>query len=834
MSGSSAAVTIADGGWGERRYGHARVDAGARKLWVDDLEVSLGSRAFDVLLALIDAGGVATKEALLARAWPGRVVEEVNLPVQINTLRRALGNGAIVTVAGIGYKWALAPSIEAAAPEVPAHNLPAQLTSFVGRQAEQAGLLSLLEVERFVTLVGPGGSGKSRLAVQLGFAVAAEERFRDGVCFTELASLTDPGLVAEALATSLGVARTNNDVPADAALLAHLKTRRALLIVDNCEHVLSSVAVLAEQILRLSPAIRILATSREALRVPGEISYLVPPLDAPGADADLDIEALLRFDSVELFQERAAGASAFVLSAANAAAVAEICRRLDGIPLAIELAATRTRALSVDAIAARLDDRFRLLNSGARTHLPRQQTLHALIDWSYEPLDAAQRLLLQRLAVFPGSFTLEAIEAVGVAPVPNADGLDAATLIDVLSQLVEKSLVTVEASGERYRLLETIRVYALDRLREMGASEAIEARGRHLLYYLAFATKSMKNANGPAQSKLLSLLDAERENLLAAHAWAEHESISGPVSLALTQHTVAYLGRRDLIALSRRLSEEALARPKAMDRTPERAHVLFWLGWIHGISGNFADACTRLRECLSIAREIKDAHRLTAALQPLASALLGLRDYAAAREIAQEALDLARARTDRAHIRSSLIVMAQVARAQGEQEAAATCLSEALDLARESGNPDAMSVAMLNLAMMQIDAGDLAAAAVHITDTLDGTMLGAREHMVLNLFDVMTGFAAACGAWERAAFFFGAAQKLLAATGYVRDPADGAFVDRWIAHCRASAPPHVLAIEEERGAALSTPTMVHAVRAWLGSRAPLPHSAPLAPPVART
>ncbi|HEV3363912.1 MAG TPA: AAA family ATPase, partial [Acidimicrobiia bacterium] len=361
------------------------------------------------------------------------------------------------------------------------HNLPLALTSFVGREQELAEVVSLLENARLLTLAGTGGAGKTRLSLQA--AATALAQFPDGVWFVELASLRDPDLVTAEVVTALGflpggLAAAGQSL--EERLCDHLKTRRLLLVLDNCEHVVDAAARVAHTVLARCPHVTILATSREVLGLPGEVVWKVPPLSLPSADMS-DVESLVHCDAVALFCERArATHPGFGLSAANAEAVAAICRRLDGIPLGLELAAAKIRVLGAHQVAERLDDRFRLLGGGSRAGVPRHQTLRAAMDWSFELLPAPEQLVLRRLAVFPGSFTLDAVEAV----VGTFGGFD---VVDLLSRLVDKSMVTVcrDDPEVRYSLLETVREYAGQKLAEAG--EVAETRTRQRDFYLALA-----------------------------------------------------------------------------------------------------------------------------------------------------------------------------------------------------------------------------------------------------------------------------------------------------------------------------------------------------------
>ncbi len=409
-------------------------------------------------------------------------------------------------------------------------NLPEQATSFVGRERELEEVATLLESDRLVTLVGVGGTGKTRLALQA--AATRLGRHRDGAWLVELAPLTDPDLVVQAIARALRVQEQPGQPLVD-ALVDFLRAKDLLLLLDNCEHLIAAAAEVSEQLLSSCHRLRLLATSREPLGVPGEAVYAVPSLglpvasDRPEEHADAGEEmlaAIARAEAVRLFVERAAATlPSFELSMANAAAVVEICRRLDGIPLALELAAARINVLSAAEIAQGLGDRFRLLTGGRRTAVPRQRTLQALIDWSWDLLADEDRRLLRRLSVFAGGWTLEAAAAVtgegataGNTPVPAADRLDT---LDGLGRLVDRSLVVVEHElTTRYRMLETIRQYASDQLSASG--EAAGMRDRHLAYFHQLALDAGRALEGPEMVTWLARLDAEVDNVRAALDWA--------------------------------------------------------------------------------------------------------------------------------------------------------------------------------------------------------------------------------------------------------------------------------------------------------------------------
>jgi predicted ATPase/class 3 adenylate cyclase len=406
------------------------------------------------------------------------------------------------------------------------HNLPRQLTSFIGRDGEMAEIKQLLSKTALLTLTGAGGCGKTRLALQV--AADVLEEFEEGVWLVELAALADSTLVPQTVAAALGV-REEPGRPLTETLIDYLRPRQVLLLLDNCEHLLSASAQLADTSLRACPRLRVLVTSREGLGIAGETTYRVPSLSLPDLQHLPPVAALSQFEATRLFVDRAAAAvPSFTLNEQNAPSVAEVCYRLDGIPLAIELAAARVKALPVEQITRRLDDRFRLLTGGSRAALPRQQTLRATIDWSYDLLSEAERMLLRRLSVFAGGWTLEAAEAVGAGEGINDDEVQ-----ELLTTLVEKSLVLYEEQrGEaRYRLLETVRQYSRERLLESGEMQVVCSR--HASFYLNFAEQAEPELRRSDQVGWLNRLDVEHDNLRAALEWSLLGDNQGEVGLRL-------------------------------------------------------------------------------------------------------------------------------------------------------------------------------------------------------------------------------------------------------------------------------------------------------------
>ena len=462
-----------------------------------------------------------------------------------------------------------------------AAGLPETVTSFVGRRLELRAAKQRLEEARLVTLTGPGGVGKTRLAIEV--ARSARKAFPDGVWMVDLASLADASRVAQTVLSALGM-RDQSGRAADQQLVDRLRDRTALILLDNCEHLLDACAQLVDVLLRAAPGLRVLATSREPLAIAGEHVLSVPALATPDPDAVPPVEALNRYEAVALLVERARSvAPDFALTAANATDVARLCARLDGIPLAIELAATRLRSLSVAAVVARLDDRFALLTGGSRAALPRQQTLRALIDWSYDLCTGEEQRLWARLSVFAGTFDLAAAEAVC-----SDDELPAHDVVDLLDHLVAKSIVlTVRRPDDLgYRMLVTIREYGAQRLEESGATDAV--RRRHRDHYRARARQTVEGFCAPGQALAIARMRADHPNLCAALEWSIRtpgEVLAGAALAAdLRYHWVVGGSLNE----GRRWLDQILA--VAPPGTRERGQALWVAAWVASIAGEHAAA----------------------------------------------------------------------------------------------------------------------------------------------------------------------------------------------------------------------------------------------------
>jgi predicted ATPase/class 3 adenylate cyclase len=591
-------------------------------------------------------------------------------------------------------------------------NLPIHTSAFVGRERQLAEVAAALGESRIVTLTGVGGVGKTRLALQ----VAAEllPHYRDGAWLVELGPTVDPEAVPEVVTASLEVTQRQGRSIIN-TLLDFLAWKRALVVLDNCEHLLDAVAGLVEQITRACPQVAILATSREGLGVDGEHIMAVPSLDLPSEDGEL--EAVADAEAVRLFVQRARQAKAdFGLSADNAPTVAGLCRRLDGVALAIELAAARVRSLTPAELSARLDDRFRLLAGGRRTAVERHRTLRRAVDWSYDLLPEAEQLALRRLSVFAGSFSLEGAEAV-----VGGDGIQAAEVVDLLGHLVDKSLLVAEADGvtTRYRLLETIRQYAEDRLEVSGHAEAF--RRRHAERYAAFATEAKHGLRSPDAVAWTRQAEAELDNLRTALGWSV---ATGDVDLALRLVTpLASYGTRIGYATSS-WGDPVVAMVGASDH-PLYPEALAWVARAPALGYGLEHAAALAGEALALA-DARRASAPTICRVLNATAALALMRGAIEQAIAESerSVSLARSTGDDYELVLALAMSSSARRLDGEIPGAIEEAEEALTRARSLGNPHALSVAALVAGTAQ---------------------LGIDPHRALELLDLATESGASVG-----------------------------------------------------------------------------------------
>lgn len=606
------------------------------------------------------------------------------------------------------------------------NNLPAQLTSFIGREAELQALERLVTegTTRLVTLTGPGGTGKTRLALQAASRLLGS--FSDGIWLVELAPLSDPTLVPLTVASAMGLHETPGK-PILHTLIEHLGSKHLLLILDNCEHLIEEAAELAGHLLQTCPRLQIMATSREILGTMGEAPFRVPSLTLPGAQS-ASLEELAGFESVRLFVERArTGQPSFTLTETNAPVVARICQRLDGIPLAIELAAARVRVLTVEQIAARLDDAFRLLTGGSRTVLSRHQTLRALIDWSYNLLSPDERALFTSLSVFAGGFTLESAENVcadlgtglrvntGDAAPSATTGLDPDAVLDLLTQLVDKSLVIpIEGTAAapepgtgaetRYRMLETIRQYARDKLHDLGSGMVV--RDRHLAYFLLLAEEAEPYLRRGSQVAWLDRLDVELDNIRLALEWSlarrEDEGLRLAAALLWFWHIRGH-GREGIDWLKQLLSTGKIAA--GSDTPPShqliRARALIAAGFLSQFQLQTGQDVALLEEAVGLLRQVGPSGRrwLGVALLFLSKPL---RDHDQRIQLMQEALPLLREADDPLYLAEYWMDYGSLLTGENKIEQATAAFLDSLTLREESQDLDGLGTAALTLGDMAL------------------------------------------------------------------------------------------------------------------------------------
>ena len=815
-------------------FGRFRLLTRQRELRAGDASVALGSRAFDVLLILIEAGGeLVTKEELLARVWPGAVVEESNIQVQVSALRKALGEdrSLILTVPLRGYRftgevraldadgrvWAAA---DLARPGHAATNLPAVVSDFIGRESELKELEELLRHNRLVTVVGTGGIGKTRLGLEV--ARASLEAFVDGVWLAELAPLTDPDLVPSAINAALGLQSGAGRWTAE-RLAAALRGRRLLLVLDNCEHVIAAAAREAENLLRAVPGIRVLATSQEPLGLEGECSYRLSPLEFP-AEETAELAAALRHDAVRLFAARARAADPhFSLSERNAATVATICRRLDGIPLAIELAAARAAALGIEGLARRLDLRFHVLTGGRRTALPRHQTLRATLDWSHRLLAEPDRVVLRRLTVFAGTFSLDAAaRVVADASLPEWE------VIGRIAELVDKSLVVADAAGavRRYRLLETTHAYAMEKLADSGEFGSL---GRlHALYFRDHFRSALGLWEATPSVEWLETQAPEIDNIRVALDWAfgadgdptvgmELAAASYPLwnLLSLTHEGRARLERATAAlepATAQRLEAQlwyaygflstgeprgravpALRRAVSLYRESgeplDRGRALSFYGLNLARTGQVTEGLAALEEARSQLSATMHPKSLALCLTNLAIARTVAGEFEVARALLEESLAVGAHSGADFWVWRALIYKAEVEFAEGRVDQAIGQVREVVALARAARRTGLLGHALCNLAGYLIARGELEAAGAALREglplaqesELDAVLLaGGMQHLA--------AIAARENRLERAAQFIGYAHAFFSAEFAGRSPAKQKIQARILESLRGALP----------------------------------------------
>jgi predicted ATPase/class 3 adenylate cyclase len=593
--------------------------------------------------------------------------------------------------------------------EATPNNLPQQLTSFIGRESERQEIEEMLHGTRLLTLLGMGGLGKTRLALAIGTSVM--DAYPDGVWFVDLQMIRDDALVASEAARVLGV-REEPGRPLVQTLTAHVRTRKLMLILDNCEQVVDTCAELANAILRGAPDVRVVTTSRIALRVPGEQTYVVQPLPVPMRTESLD--ALRKSTAVQLFVERAKlHKPSFALNEREAPAVAELVFRLEGIPLALELAAARVRTLTVADINKRLTDRYKILIGGDRTLQARQQTLRALVDWSYDLLEEGEQVLLARLSVFAGGFGLAAVETVcGVDPLTAED------VLGVVTSLVEKSLLRVEESddGVRYRLLETIRDYAREKL--IMRDELFKLRTAHCDYYFVMAKAANRGSQGAEQGEWNRRVETELDNIRAAISYALEGGGDPIIGVKLEVALMGFWILRGYSTEGRRYVRAALALPEVQASDLAHAHALYVGAGLADAQGNHGEAKGMLEACLALRRKLGEPVDVAATLSTLSLVRLHAGDAEGAFTGEQEALELFRRLDNPIGEAIGLLHLGQIHAYVGEEKKAIEHLEQCLALAQRIKYSEVESECEVNLGELALDAGDAAAASKRFSRAL--------------------------------------------------------------------------------------------------------------------
>jgi len=627
-----------------------------------------------------------------------------------------------------------------------------------------------------VTLTGPGGCGKTRLALNIADSIV--EQFPDGVWLIDLASLTNPDLVPEHTAIEIGLVKEQSRPP-NASLLDHLRDRHSLLLFDNCEHLIEASAALVDMLLRSCQSLQVLATSREALNIPGESAWIVPSLAFPKPGEEVSVDSLIEYDAVQLFVERAAGAGsryAFDLTEANPETVARICQRLDGIPLAVELAAARLKSLTVGQIATRLDDRFRLLTGGSRTALPRQQTLHATMDWSYDLLPSTEQAMFRFLASFAGGWTLESAEEI-IRPAPDTFLPDSeksiiidSNALDLLTNLMEKSLVTREGQTNniRYSMLKTVRAFGREKLQETGEESSV--LDRHLEMFMRLAEKL-----GPLlhtdQVIWLEQLEAELDNIRAAIKWSID---GGTLEDTMGSELRVVAGLRLLGSLdwfferhNRRAPidplMQLLSHPSAKANTIWRAKALNTCGFIHIQCGNYQEAKQVLEEALQIARELDDIENMTWALS-LIGALLTLQGkYSNAQPYLDEGLGYALEMGNEGQLAFAwcLCFLGDFSLNRGEIDKAESAYEESVAILRVLENQSMLGFTVRRLGILALRRGDIESAKWLFEESLQLNQAVNHTQGIAHCIAALAGAAAKQGELVRAARLMGATEAVV-------------------------------------------------------------------------
>ena len=792
------------------RFGSSEVRTGERQLLIGGDAAAVGARAFDLLVALIERRDrVVDKAELFDAVWPGLVVEENNLHVQVSSLRKLLGPNAIATIPGRGYQFVAPLAGEGLTEysvaddhEVHPNNLPLARTRFIGREQALEDCAGLLRDTRLLTLSGIGGCGKTRLAQEL--AHRQLNAFPDGVWFVDLGPLQEAQRVSATVAATLGLQ--------PGQLADHLKTRKAMVVLDNCEHVVGAAVSSIETLLGNCAALKIVVTSREVLGMAGEQVFAVRSLSLP---ATMDLDEIRASEAVRLFVDHARlVVPEFDVTESNAAAIADICRRLDGIALAIELAASRVRVLSIEDIRARLGDRFRLLTGGNRA-LPRHQTLHATMQWSHDLLTPDQQRLFRRLAVFAGGCAL------GAATRVAGEDADEYAVLEQLTALHDKSLLVVDRDTQaqpRYRMLETVRQYAEERLTEAG--EGDEVRNGHLTHYVALAEEAGPQMLGSQQGSWFARLRHEQENLLAAHAWCAHAPNGDELAPRLAGSLWRYWMNSSQYDRGYRLGSEALELAGTESDSAERCRVLSGMAYCTLKLGRYDEMLFLAERCLAMARRIGDPALIADGLRVAACALDTNGRLSESVPYFEEARRIAHTIGDEVRLDYVLNSLAERHRAAGDLKAAEAIYNESLGAKVSHENPRGRAATLCNFACVLIDTDRSAEARAALAETRALARVIGYKGMIECATDVAAALASSLGEHPMAARLHGAMLRQMEEAHIQHEPVDEVFVAPWLARSRAAMGDAAFDAAQAEGWALSYAAVTAELDQWLATGAP--------------
>ena len=799
------------------RFGRFEIDARECLLSSGGEIVPLTPKIFVMLLLLVENNGrMLSKDEIMETVWADSFVEETNLTSNISRLRKILhesGEKYIETYPKRGYRFRAEvekikdateisvtrhaakefddadtlPEYAAALRSLP-NNLTLPNTPVVGRAKEISEIENLLRKNRLVTLTGIGGTGKTRLAQEIACRLLSE--FHDGVFFIALAAVADAELVASEIANTLGVKESGGKT-LTAAVKEFLREKNILLVVDNFEQIISAAPILAE-LLAAAPGLKILATSRALLHLKAEREFVVPPLALP--ETDSVFKDLPENESVKLFAERARAIKLlFSLTEETSEAVAEICRKLDGLPLAIELAAARIKILSPPQILERLENRLKLLTGGAKDLPARQQTMRGAIEWSYDLLGENEQTLFRRLAVFAGGFTIDAAEAVVL--IDETSNID---VLNAITSLVENSLLvqTETMSGEsRFHLLEVVREYALEILETNGESQLM--RKNHAAFFLAETQKAEPEFFGEQGKKWFDRLEAEHDNLRSALDWSIVNDAETAANLAGILRTFWIL--HNYLTEGRKWLETIINCCADTVSIDVRIKLLSGLGHTAGYQGDLETARKAHEKCLAESRTVNNLRQIAISMRGLGFVAKWQNDIAAARKFCKEALAVSRDLKDQIGIAASLTALGDLARMESNYRAARPFYEESLDICRQIANKQGIVGSLNNLAAVNFGEGDYQKAEYYYAEAMTEVLKLSDKISLSYALDGCAALAVKRGDFERAAQLAGLTEYLRESLGFVTEPAERRFREVYLAELNAAIDENILTEAYGRG-----------------------------------